>query len=85
EGMPFGAVMGWGLWAGVRLYLLDKRSAEQSLELLATRKTVESLQQRLTLLEYPPVQVRSLPPTRSRPLRCPPTRSSSQRRPSDPS
>ncbi|WP_449121654.1 DUF2339 domain-containing protein [Pseudomonas viridiflava] len=55
EGMLIGAVMGWGLWAGVRLYLLDKRSAEQSLELLATRKTVESLQQRLTLLEYPPV------------------------------
>ncbi|MEE4073092.1 DUF2339 domain-containing protein [Pseudomonas viridiflava] len=55
EGMLIGAVMGWGLWAGVRLYLLDKRSAEQSVELLATRKTVESLQQRLTLLEYPPV------------------------------
>ncbi len=49
EGMLIGAVMGWGLWAGVRLYLLDKRSAEQSVELLATRKTVESLQQ-LTLI-----------------------------------
>ncbi|WP_024695985.1 DUF2339 domain-containing protein [Pseudomonas syringae] len=55
EGMLIGSIMGWGLWAGIRLYVLDKRSAEQSLELLATRKTVESLQQRLTLLEYPPV------------------------------
>ncbi|MBA1230908.1 DUF2339 domain-containing protein [Pseudomonas viridiflava] len=54
EGLLIGAVMGWGLGAGMRLYLLDKRSAEQSLELLATRKTIESLQQRLTLLEYPP-------------------------------
>ncbi|CAM3249395.1 hypothetical protein BZK31_16405 [Pseudomonas floridensis] len=61
EGLFIGAVMGWGLWAGVRVYTLDKRSAEQSLELLATRKTVEALQQRLTLLEYPPVSAAQPP------------------------
>ncbi|WP_434678454.1 DUF2339 domain-containing protein [Pseudomonas sp. R1-18] len=55
EGTLVGAAFGWAMCTGIRLYTLRKRSLEQAQELEATRKTVESLQQRLTLLEYPPV------------------------------
>ncbi|RRV09337.1 DUF2339 domain-containing protein [Pseudomonas sp. v388] len=55
QGMLVGAACGWAVCASVRLYSLRKRSFEQAQQLETTRKTVESLQQRLTLLEFPPV------------------------------
>ncbi|MCD5992284.1 DUF2339 domain-containing protein [Pseudomonas sp. CDFA 602] len=55
EGALIGAAFGWVMWAGIRLYVLDKLTTRQSLQLSDTRKTVESLQQRLTMLEFPPV------------------------------
>ena len=57
EGMLVGAACGWAVCAGIRLYSLRKRSLEQTKELEATRKILESLQQRLTLLESSAVSI----------------------------
>ncbi|POD21386.1 hypothetical protein BKM12_08165 [Pseudomonas syringae pv. syringae] len=50
-GALIGAVMGWAVWAGIRVRLLDRQSADQLQQLLATRESLDVLQQRLSALE----------------------------------
>lgn len=50
-GTLMGAVMGWVFWAGIRVRLLGRQSADQLQQLLATRESLDVLQQRLSALE----------------------------------
>jgi uncharacterized membrane protein len=53
--------LGWAAWLSVRLSKLRKQSAEQRLQLDAAQKHIESLQQRMTRLEFPPTSPFSKP------------------------
>ncbi|MDU8339320.1 DUF2339 domain-containing protein, partial [Pseudomonas syringae pv. actinidiae] len=50
-GSLIGAVMGWAVWAGIRMRLLGRQSADQLQQLLATRQSLDALEQRLSALE----------------------------------
>ncbi|MCQ3021409.1 DUF2339 domain-containing protein [Pseudomonas savastanoi] len=50
-GALIGAVMGWAVWAGIRMRLLGRQSADQPQQLLATRQSLDAVQQRLSVLE----------------------------------
>ncbi|MCK9742934.1 DUF2339 domain-containing protein [Pseudomonas syringae] len=50
-GALIGAVMGWAVWAGIRVRVLGRQSADQQQQLLANRKSLDALQQRLSALE----------------------------------
>ncbi len=50
-GTLMGAVMGWVFWAGIRVRLLGRQSADQLQQLLSTRESLDVLQQRLSALE----------------------------------
>ncbi|MGN2410229.1 DUF2339 domain-containing protein [Pseudomonas syringae] len=53
-GALIGALMGWAVWAGIRVRLLGRQSADQLQQLLATRTSLDALQQRLSVLERQP-------------------------------
>lgn len=53
-GFLIGALMGWAVWAGIRVRVLGKRSEAQLQQILATGKNIETLQQRLGALERQP-------------------------------
>ncbi|EGH20039.1 hypothetical protein PSYMO_00485, partial [Pseudomonas amygdali pv. mori str. 301020] len=50
-GALIGAVMGWAVWGGIRMRLLGRQSADQLQQLLATRQSLDAVQQRLNALE----------------------------------
>nr|WP_279614027.1 DUF2339 domain-containing protein [Pseudomonas sp. RGM 3321] len=50
-GSLIGAVMGWAVWAGIRMRLIGRQSADQLQQLLATRQSLDALGQRLSALE----------------------------------
>ncbi|WP_440778679.1 DUF2339 domain-containing protein [Pseudomonas syringae] len=53
-GFLIGALMGWAVWAGIRVRVLGRRSEAQLQQILATGKNIETLQQRLGALERQP-------------------------------
>ncbi|KPC24714.1 Uncharacterized protein ABJ99_3013 [Pseudomonas syringae pv. cilantro] len=61
-GALIGALMGGAVWAGIRMRVLGSQAADQSRQLLATRKDIDTLQQRLNALERQSVP--GVPPAR---------------------
>ncbi|WP_038818307.1 DUF2339 domain-containing protein, partial [Pseudomonas syringae] len=53
-GFLIGALMGWAVWAGIRVRVLGRRSEAQLQQIIATGKNIETLQQRLGALERQP-------------------------------
>ncbi|OUM05496.1 hypothetical protein BW686_20450 [Pseudomonas syringae] len=61
-GALIGAVMGWAVWAGIRVRVLGRQSADQLQQLITARKSLDSVQQRLSALERQSAQ--GVPPAK---------------------
>ncbi|RMT00512.1 putative membrane protein, partial [Pseudomonas coronafaciens pv. oryzae] len=56
-GALIGAIMGMAMWAGIRVRVLGRQSADHLQQLLETRKSLDSVQQRLSALERKPASI----------------------------
>ncbi|RMN25394.1 putative Membrane protein [Pseudomonas coronafaciens pv. zizaniae] len=56
-GALIGAIMGMAMWAGIRVRVLGRQSADHLQQLLETRKSLDSVQQRLSSLERKPASI----------------------------